>query len=127
MIIYHSSDHHREDSLKSHLRQEVVTSAVSGVQSGERVSTILDEILDSHNTQFSGETMRETKMLARMFLVVQALLPLGFAQRQENQRHCVLDGVEMCRYESHREMIGKFRSLEQQHPGIVKVGSLVCR
>ena len=127
MIIYHSSDHHREDNLKSHLRQEVVTSAVSGVQSSERVSTILDEILDSHNTQFSGETVRETKMLASMFLVVQALLPLGFAQRQEIQRHCVLDGVEMCRYESHREMIGKFRSLEQQHPGIVKVGSLVCR
>ena len=102
----------------------------SAVQSSERVSTILDEILDSHdshNTQFSGETVRETKMLASMFLVVQALLPLGFAQRQENQRHCVLDGVEMCRYESHREMIGKFRSLEQQHPGIVKVGSLVCR
>ena len=100
------------------------------MESSERVSTILDEILDSHdslNTQFSGETVRETKMLASMFLVVQALLPLVLAQRQDNQRHCVLDGVEMCRYESHREMIGKFRSLEQQHPGIVKVGSLVCR
>ena len=44
------------------------------------------------------------------------------AQRQPGGRDCVVDGVSMCQYESHREMINKLQSLQQQYPHIVKVG-----
>ena len=44
------------------------------------------------------------------------------AQRRQ-VRDCVVDGVDMCRYESHREMIDKLQSLQVQYPHLVKVGS----
>ena len=44
------------------------------------------------------------------------------AQRQQG-RGCVVDGVDMCRYESHREMIDKLQTLQSQYPHLVKVGS----
>ena len=44
------------------------------------------------------------------------------AQRQQG-RDCVVDGVDMCRYESHREMIDKLQTLQSQYPHLVKVGS----
>ena len=45
------------------------------------------------------------------------------AQRQPGGRDCVVDGVSMCQYESHREMINKLQSLQSQYPHIVKVES----
>jgi hypothetical protein len=32
--------------------------------------------------------------------------------------------ISMCRYDSHQEMLAKFRQLEQQRPDIVQVGRL---
>ena len=56
-------------------------------------------------------------------LILQALLALALGQRQQR---CVVDGVDMCRYESHKEMINKLMSLQQQYPRIVKVGRIKC-
>ena len=52
------------------------------------------------------------------------LVVMVLAQRQQGGRDCVVDGVDMCQYESHREMINKLQSLQRQYPHIVKVASL---
>ena len=49
------------------------------------------------------------------------LLTLMVVARAQRQQRCVVDGVEMCGYESHNQMIGKLQSLQQQYPSIVKV------
>ena len=69
--------------------------------------------------------MEETRnnMQGKFCLVVMSLMVLVRAQRQQR---CVVDGVEMCRYESHEEMISKMQSLQQQYPDIVKVRSVKC-
>ena len=60
-----------------------------------------------------------------MSVVVLAwLVVMVLAQRQQGVRGCVVDGVDMCRYESHREMINKLQSLQNQYPHIVKVARL---
>ena len=56
-------------------------------------------------------------------LMLQALLALAMGQRQQR---CVVDGVDMCRYESHKEMVIKLMALQQQYPSIVKVGRIKC-
>ena len=47
------------------------------------------------------------------------------AQRQPGGRDCVVDGVSMCQYESHREMINKLQFLQRQYPDIVKVSKFL--
>lgn len=51
---------------------------------------------------------------------------LLFDDRKKRQlsRSCVVDGIAMCQYESHRDMINRFQTLEQKHPDIAKVGSI---
>ena len=62
-------------------------------------------------------------------LLVTALLYCE-AQRQglrpdlRQGRGCVVDRIEMCRYESHQEMISKLRDLQLQYPQLAKVGVL---
>ena len=60
-------------------------------------------------------------------VLLQWLVVVVRAQRQPGggggDRGCVVDGVDMCRYESHREMINKLQSLQSQYPHIVKVES----
>jgi len=45
-----------------------------------------------------------------------------FSERQG--RDCVVDGINTCRYESHKEMIGRIQNLAQRFPDIAKVGSI---
>ena len=52
-----------------------------------------------------------------------SMLLVVVAQAQRQGRQCVVDGVEMCRYESHKEMINKLQSLQRQYPQLVKVGT----
>jgi len=51
--------------------------------------------------------------------------PLSW-ERQADRRQggdCVVDGINMCRYETHREMMQRLKTLEN-NPDIVKVGSI---
>ena len=51
------------------------------------------------------------------------LVAVGVEAQRQQVRDCVVDGVDMCRYESHREMIDKLQTLQVQYPHLVKVGS----
>ena len=63
-------------------------------------------------------------MVWSSWLSVVALTLLVVVKAQRRQvRGCVVDGVDMCRYESHREMIDKLQTLQGQYPHLVKVGS----
>merc|ERR1712032_271283 len=48
--------------------------------------------------------------------------PDDFAERQG--RECIVEGINMCRYENHKEMIGRLQNLVQRFPDIAKVGSI---
>ena len=41
--------------------------------------------------------------------------------RQAGQARCVMDGINMCGYETHQQMIGRLRNIEQRNPNIAKV------
>ena len=55
-----------------------------------------------------------------LLLITAAASVLG--QRQPQQpRGCVVDNIDMCRYESHREMVDRFMRIQRNFPHIAKV------
>ena len=64
-------------------------------------------------------------MLDSTWWSVLLLQGLVLVRAQRGTRNCVVDSVEMCQYESHREMINKLQSLQRQYPDIVKVSKLL--
>ena len=60
-------------------------------------------------------------MLSSTWWSVLLLQGLLMVRAQRGSRNCVVDGVNMCQYESHKEMINKLLSLKTQYPNIVKV------
>ena len=63
-------------------------------------------------------------MMSSIWRSVLLLQGLVLVRAQRGTRNCVVDGVDMCQYESHREMISKLQSLQNQYPHIVKVARL---
>ena len=61
-------------------------------------------------------------MLDSTWWSVLLLQGLVLVRAQRGTRNCVVD---MCQYESHREMINKLQSLQRQYPDIVKVSKLL--
>ena len=68
---------------------------------------------------------RSSRLSVVLVVVMVVMVVEVQAQRQPGRRDCVVDGVDMCQYESHREMINKLQSLQRQYPHIVKVGRLL--
>ena len=68
---------------------------------------------------------RESNMLDSTWWLVLLLEGLVLVRAQRGTRNCVVDGVEMCQYESHNEMINKLQSLQRQYPNIVKVSKVI--
>ena len=64
-------------------------------------------------------------MLSSTWGSVLLLQGLVLVSAQRGSRNCVVDGVDMCQYESHREMINKLQSLQRQYPDIVKVWKIL--
>ena len=61
-----------------------------------------------------------TLSLSLIVIVTAAASVLG--QRQPQQpRGCVVDNIDMCRYESHREMADRFMRIQNNFPHIAKV------
>jgi len=48
----------------------------------------------------------------------------GELDPQEEEARCVVDGINMCGYETHKQMIGRLRNIEQRNPNIAKIGSI---
>ena len=48
----------------------------------------------------------------------------GRRQGQAGRAGCVVDGISMCGYETHQQMIGRLRNIQQRNPNIAKVGSI---
>ena len=44
-------------------------------------------------------------------------------QRQE-PRGCIIDNIDMCGYESHKQMVNKMMNLQKRFPNIAKVNLL---
>merc|ERR1719242_2549660 len=64
-------------------------------------------------------------MTLTLFLLVVTAAASVLGQRQPQQpRGCVVDNIEMCRYESHREMVDRFMRIQSNFPHIAKVGSI---
>ena len=68
---------------------------------------------------------RERNMLESTWWSVLLLQGLVLVRAQRGTRNCVVDGVDMCQYESHSEMINKLQSLQRQYPNIVKVSKVI--
>ena len=64
----------------------------------------------------------DCRILVSHWLIFSTLLSLAPGQRQP--RGCVIDGIDMCGYESHQEMVGKLRNLQLEHPTLVRVNSI---
>ena len=64
-------------------------------------------------------------MLESTWWSVLLLQGLVLVRAQRGTRNCVVDGVDMCQYESHSEMINKLQSLQRQYPNIVKVSKVI--
>ena len=45
----------------------------------------------------------------------------GELDPREEEARCVVDGINMCGYETHKQMIGRLRNIEQRNPNIAKV------
>ncbi len=50
--------------------------------------------------------------------------PIAPAPAQKPQSCAAFDGVDMCGYQSHRELTARMRQLERQFPSLAQVGSL---
>ena len=55
-----------------------------------------------------------------LLTIMAAASVLGQRQPQQ-QRGCVVDNIDMCRYESHREMVDRFMRIQRNFPHIAKV------
>ena len=44
-------------------------------------------------------------------------------RRQGGRGRCMVDGINMCGYETHKQMIGRLRRIEQRNPSIAQVRS----
>jgi len=44
--------------------------------------------------------------------------------RQSGRSSCNVDGINMCKYESHRDMLGRLKTIQRKYPRIAKVGSI---
>ena len=73
----------------------------------------------------NSTSVRERNMLDSTWWSVLLLQGLVLVRAQRRTRSCVMEGVEMCQYESHREMINKLQSLQRQYPDIVKVSKFL--
>ena len=73
----------------------------------------------------NSTSVRERNMLDSTWWSVLLLQGLVLVRAQRGTRNCMVDGVEMCQYESHREMINKLQSLQRQYPDIVKVSKFL--
>ena len=58
-------------------------------------------------------------MLLTILMMMMTAAPIVRGQRQP--RGCVIDNIDMCGYESHRQMIDKLMRLQQLYPNIVQV------
>ena len=57
-----------------------------------------------------------------LIIITAAASVLGQRQPQPQQpRGCVVDSIDMCRYESHREMVDRFMRIQRSFPHIAKV------
>ena len=57
-----------------------------------------------------------------LFLLIITAAASVLGQRQPQQpRGCVVDNIDMCRYESHREMVDRFMRIQRNFPHIAKV------
>ena len=64
-------------------------------------------------------------LLGLFLFITAASSALG--QRQPQQpRGCVVDNIDTCRYESHREMIDRFMRIQRNFPHIAKVRHSFC-
>ena len=54
-------------------------------------------------------------------LTLNLLLTSTSAQRQPRPRGCVVDNIDMCGYESHRQMVDRFMRIKTYYPHIAKV------
>jgi len=63
-------------------------------------------------------------MLREIFLILLITGSLHSEKRVKRQSGCIVDDINMCRYETHREMIQKLQDLERNNPRLVKVGSI---
>ena len=68
-----------------------------------------------------------TLSLSLIVIVTAAASVLGQRQPQRPQqpRGCVVDNIDMCRYESHREMVDRFMRIQSNFPHIAKVQSVM--
>ena len=58
--------------------------------------------------------------LILLIVIMAAASVLGQRQLQQ-PRGCVVDNIDMCRYESHREMVDRFMRIQRSFPHIAKV------
>ena len=58
-------------------------------------------------------------LLTILLMMMMTAAPIVRGQRQP--RGCVIDNIDMCGYESHRQMIDKLMRLQQLYPNIVQV------
>ena len=67
-----------------------------------------------------------TPTLPVIFIVVITAAASVQGQRQTQQpRGCVVESIDMCRYESHREMVDRFMRIQRNFPHIAKVTSFI--
>ena len=60
--------------------------------------------------------------LSLFLLVIVTAASSTLGQRQPQQpRGCVVDNIDTCRYESHREMIDRVMRIQRNFPHIAKV------
>ena len=59
-----------------------------------------------------------------VFTICSAMAMQGELQRRQGGRgRCMVDGINMCGYETHKQMIGRLRRIEQRNPSIAQVRS----
>merc|ERR1719481_2012468 len=62
-----------------------------------------------------------------VFIFCSAMAIQDQVQRRQGGRQggrCVVDGINMCGYETHKQMIGRLRRIEQNNPSIAQVGTI---
>merc|ERR1719481_339576 len=62
-----------------------------------------------------------------VFIFCSAMAIQDQVQRRQGGRQggrCVVDGINMCGYETHKQMIGRLRRIEQNKPRIAQVGTI---
>ena len=50
----------------------------------------------------------------------------GVRESRQQRRECAAfdGGINMCKYESHKQLVAKLKQLERDYPGLAKVGSV---